>query len=123
MCVEVSADAVLLKAVSRIADRWRLDEGQVGALVHLPASQFDAAAAGKQFGRLDEDQRLRVGLLVGIFASLSGLFEGSLAHEWPTSPNNSPVFGGATPLSHMILGGVDAMVQTRDYLESVRVGG
>jgi hypothetical protein len=71
---------------------------------------------------LDSDKLLRISYLVGIFKSLNILHGQPLADEWVRLPNSNRIFGGATPLSCMIRGGLPAMQTVRRLLDARRGG-
>ena len=64
----------------------------------------------------------RLSYLVGIFKALNILYGERLADEWVSLPNDNVVFGGRTPLSYMIAGGVPAMQTVRRLLDARRGG-
>jgi hypothetical protein len=71
---------------------------------------------------LDQDRLTRISLLTGIFKALNILYREKLADRWVHSPNTNPMFGGETPLTYMIKGGVPAMLRVRQLLDARRGG-
>jgi hypothetical protein len=71
---------------------------------------------------LDVDRLTRVSLVIGIFKALGLLHSDALADRWVHLPNANRLFGGATPLSYMIRGGVPAMQTVRRLLDARRAG-
>lgn len=70
----------------------------------------------------DADRLLRISYLVGIFKALNILHSEKLADEWIRLPNSNRIFGGQTPLSYMVKGGLPA-IQTVRRLVDARRGG
>src|SRR6266542_4232776 len=58
----------------------------------------------------DEDARA---LLGGMFKALNILYSAKLADAWVQRPNTNPIFGGESPLAHMLKGGVPSMIRVR----------
>lgn len=71
---------------------------------------------------LDADRLTRVSYLIGIFKALRILHSDQLGDEWVQLPNQNPIFGGASPLSYMIRGGLPAMQTVRRLLDARRAG-
>jgi uncharacterized protein (DUF2384 family) len=71
---------------------------------------------------LDQDKLTRISLLVGIFKALNILYSTKLADTWVQLPNTNPLFGGESPLAHMLKGGVPAMIRVRQLLDARRGG-
>ena len=77
-----------------------------------PKSRFEPAVLVDLNAR-SERERLSKSALKGFF---------KLADEWVTLPNKNPVFGGRTPLSQMLAGGLLAMQTVRKLLDARRGG-
>jgi len=71
---------------------------------------------------LERDRLTRVSYLIGIFKALRILHSESLADEWVHLPNSNPIFGGQTPLVHMMRGGLPALQTVRRLLDARRAG-
>jgi hypothetical protein len=71
---------------------------------------------------LDTDRLLRISYLVGIFKALNVLYSEKLADAWIQLPNANRIFGGQTPLAHMMKGGLPAMQTVRRLLDARRGG-
>lgn len=111
-----------LKAFFNIVDRWNIRDEDARALLG-GLSNGPYYAWRKQPERtLDTDTLTRLSYLVGIFKALGILYGERLADEWVSLPNDNPVFGGRTPLSYMIAGGVPAMQTVRRLLDARRGG-
>jgi hypothetical protein len=71
---------------------------------------------------LERDRLTRVSYLIGIFKALRILHSEPLASEWVHLPNSNPIFGGQTPLGHMMRGGLPALQAVRRLLDARRAG-
>ncbi len=71
---------------------------------------------------LEVDRITRISYLLGIYKSLHILHNDKLADEWVKLPNTNAIFGGRTPLSTMLAGGMLAMQTTRKLLDARRGG-
>ena len=111
-----------LKAFFNIVERWHIRDEDARALLG-GLSNGPYYAWRKQPERtLDTDTLTRLSYLVGIFKALNILYGERLADEWVSLPNDNPIFGGRTPLSYMIAGGVPAMQTVRRLLDARRGG-
>jgi hypothetical protein len=111
-----------LRAFFRIAERWRLrDEDAREPLGGLSSSAYYEWK--KNPARvLEVDRITRISYLVGIYKALHILYGDKLADEWVKLPNDNAIFGGRTPLEHMISGGLLAMQTVRKLLDARRGG-
>lgn len=71
---------------------------------------------------LDTDRLTRISLIIGIFKALRILHSSGLADRWVHLPNSNVTFGGTTPLSYMVRGGLPAMQTVRRLLDARRAG-
>lgn len=71
---------------------------------------------------LDTDRLVRISYLIGIFKALNILYSKKLADAWIRLPNSNRIFGGQTPLSYMMKGGLPAMQTVRRLLDARRGG-
>ncbi len=110
-----------VKAVTRIADRWRLTIDEAAGLADVSASTWKRA---KGTGRLEmsHDRLLRMSALVGIYKALGIYFNDPLASEWMTRPNTGPLFDGKRPVDTLIAGGLPAFSRVRNHLDALRGG-
>jgi hypothetical protein len=111
-----------LKGFFKLAGAWKLrDEDARELLGGLSSSAYYEWK--KQPGRvLEVDRITRISYLLGIYKALHILYGDKLADEWVTLPNKNPVFGGRTPLSQMLAGGLLAMQTVRKLLDARRGG-
>jgi hypothetical protein len=114
--------APALKAFFNIMTRWKVrDEDAralLGGVTNGPFYEMKRTSARV----LDTDRLTRISYLTGIFKGLRILHADKLADEWVRLPNQNPIFGGATPLSYMIRGGLPAMQTVRRLLDARRAG-
>lgn len=111
-----------VRAFFNIIARWRIrDEDAkilLGGLSNGPYYELK-----KNPDRvLETDRLLRISYLVGIFKGLNILYSKKLADEWVRLPNTNRIFGGQTPLSYMIKGGLPAMQIVRRLIDARRGG-
>lgn len=111
-----------VKAVARLADRWRITVPEIGQLLGgLSASSWHSWQRSAP-AALTIDQLTRVSLLLGIYTALGVLHPGPLADEWIQRPNSNPLFAGRTPLQALLRGGIPAMLEVRALLDGRRGG-
>ena len=116
------AQAVALKAYSRIADHWRLTQDDAAGLADLSVSTWKRARKPGFSGALTRDQMLRLSALVGLYKSLELYFGADLARSWVQRPNGGPEFHGARPVDAMIQGGLPKILRVRAYVDALRGG-
>jgi hypothetical protein len=118
--VQLRLSAAARKAFLKLLKHWSLkdEEGRqlLGGISSGSFYEFKRGAAKT----MNQDQLTRVSLLLGIFKSLAILFPAALATAWPTRENENPLFGGTTPVSFMVTGGIPAMIFVRQLLDARR---
>ena len=113
---------VVVKAVVRAADAWKLTNGEAAALFDVPPATWSRMKAGSYRGNLDQDKVTRASLMIGLFKGLRLLFNGPLTYGWPKASNKGPDFNGRTPVEAMIEGGIPAMMRVRQHIDALRGG-
>lgn len=114
--------AVVVKAVVRVAEAWKLTNLEAATLFDVPPATWSRMKAGTFRGTLDQDKVTRASLLVGLFKGLRLLFNGPLTHGWPKLPNAGAGFGGRSPVQLMCAGGIPAMMRVRQHVDALRGG-
>lgn len=110
-----------LRTFFNIAAAWELSAQEARALLGWPAPstyhKYKAGAAGP----LSYDTLTRLSLLLGIYKNLQILYpEPAFSDRWVRMPNSNALFGGQTPISFMVDGGIDALLQVRRLLDGRR---
>lgn len=114
--------SVIVKAVVRACDAWRLSNAEAANLFDVPPATWSRMKAGSFKGVLDRDKLTRASLIIGLFKGLRLLFNGPLTFGWPKMPNRGPGFNGQSPLEIMCQGGIQAMYQVRQHIDALRGG-
>ena len=114
--------APALKAFFNIMMRWKIRDEDARALLGGVSNGPFYEMKRKPERILDPDRLTRVSYLVGIFKALNILYSEKLADSWVRLPNTNPIFGGHTPVSFMIKGGLPAMQTVRRLLDARRAG-
>jgi hypothetical protein len=110
-----------IRAFFSLASHWKLRDEDARAL--LGGISNGSFYQLKRVPRtLDQDKLTRISLLVGMFKALNILYSTKLADAWIQLPNTNPIFGGASPLAHMLKGGVPSMIRVRQLLDARRGG-
>jgi hypothetical protein len=110
------------KAFLKIAALWQLRDEDARQLLGgmSNGAYYELKKRGSRI--LDQDRLTRISLLTGAFKALNILYRRKLADCWVHLPNTNEMFGGDTPLSYMIRGGVPAMLRIRQLLDARRGG-
>lgn len=111
-----------LKAFFNIMARWKVRDEDARALLGSVSNGPFYEMKRNPHRVLDPDRLARVSYLVGIFKALNILYSEKLADAWVQLPNANPIFGGQTPLSFMIKGGLPALQTVRRLLDARRAG-
>jgi hypothetical protein len=118
--VQLKLSAAARKAFLKLLKGWGLrDEDGRQLLGGISSGTFYEIKRGAA-KTLNQDQLTRISLLMGIFKSLAILFPETLAKAWPSRANDNALFGGATPVSFMVTGGIPAMIAVRQLLDARR---
>ena len=111
-----------LKAFFNIMEHWKIRDEDARVLLGGVANgpYYDMKKNPDRV--LESDKLLRISYLVGIFKALNILHSTPLADEWIRLSNSNRIFGGQTPLSYMMRGGVPAMETVRRLVDARRGG-
>lgn len=115
-------DAIAIKAVVRTLDAWKVPMPDAAKLFAVSERTWSRMRAAQWDGNLTQDQLTRASGLVGVYKALHLYFGEALADMWVTMPNRGPLFNGMPPLSFMVDGGIPAILETREYIDSIRGG-
>ena len=114
--------APALKAFFNVMARWKIRDEDARALLGGVTNGPYYEMKRNPERLLDVDRLTRISYVIGMFKSLRILHSEPLADEWVHLPNSNRMFGGQTPLSYMIRGGLPAMQQVRRLLDARRAG-
>jgi hypothetical protein len=109
-----------LTAFFSISREWGLDTARERQLLGSPGRTTFFEWKRRRQAHLSRDTLDRLSYLIGIYKALRILFSERAAHEWLTHPNADPLFGGRSPLEHMLQGGVVGLAEVRRYLDWAR---
>jgi hypothetical protein len=70
---------------------------------------------------LDKNAMTRISLIIGIYKALHTNF-GPVADHWITNPNDSPLFGGISPIEYMVATDIIGMYEVRRMLDAWSAG-
>jgi hypothetical protein len=110
-----------LRTFFRIAAAWQLSVVEQRALLGWPASSTYHKYKAGDHATLSFDTLTRLSLVLGIYKSLQVLYpEPRFADGWIRMPNTNVLFGGASPVTFMIDGGIDSLYKVRRLLDARR---
>jgi hypothetical protein len=110
-----------LRTFFRIAAEWQLSVVEQRALLGWPAASTYHKYKAGDHGALSFDTLTRLSLILGIYKSLQVLYpEPRFANGWIRMPNTNLLFGGTSPLTLMIDGGIDGLYRVRRLLDARR---
>lgn len=110
-----------LRTFFNIADEWALSTDQQRILLGgISKSSLHNWKTGN-VSALSRDQLERVSLVLGIYKGMALLFaDGDGGKRWLKAENTEPVFGGGSPLSRMLRGGIEDLYAARRYIDAWR---
>ena len=111
-----------LKAFFNVMAKWKVRDEDARALLGGVTNGPYYEMKRNPDRLLDVDRLTRISYVIGMFKSLRILHSESLADEWVHLPNRNQMFGGESPLSYMVRGGLPAMQQVRRLLDARRAG-
>ena len=111
-----------LKAFFNIMAKWKVRDADARALLGGVSNGPFYEMKRNPNRTLDQDRLMRISYLLGIFKALQILHGPPLADEWVQLANRHPIFGGQSPLTYMVRGGLPAMQTVRRLLDA-RVAG
>jgi hypothetical protein len=110
-----------LRTFFRIAAAWQLSVVEQRALLGWPAASTYHKYKAGDLAALSFDTLTRLSLILGIYKSLELLYpEPDFADGWIRMPNTNVLFGGTSPLTLMIDGGIDGLYKVRRLLDARR---
>lgn len=111
-----------LKGFFKLAAAWKLRDDDARELLGGISSSAWYEWKKNPDRVLEVDRITRISYLLGIYKALHILYGDKLADEWVTLPNTNRIFGGRTPLSQMLAGGLLSMQTVRKLLDARRGG-
>jgi len=110
-----------LRTFFNIADDWGITTDQQRILLGgISKSSLHNWKAGNA-SALSRDQLERVSLVLGIYKAMALLFaDGDGGKRWLKAGNTEAAFGGGSPLSRMLRGGIEDLYVTRRYIDAWR---
>ena len=107
-----------IRTVIQILKVWNLTDAQSAQLLGVSEKEFLTwkVAAPAEYD-LPQETVLRVSYVLGIYKALHTIIPDTLlADSWIQHPNTGSIFGGATPLTHLLQGGIEELEVVRGYL-------
>lgn len=112
-----------LRGFFNLVERWQLRDDAARGLLGGPSNgTFYRWKRDPSAVVLGPDELTRVSYLVGIYKALHILYGDPLADAWIQLPNRNPIFGGRSPLTFMLSGGITAMQTVRRLVDARRGG-
>lgn len=113
------APQVALEALSRIADRWKLKQQDLPALLGTSPRTVRAWYKSPP-ARLDRHVLERISHLLAIYNALNAVFGTPFGDQWVHQRNHA--FGDRAPIELLRAGGFTELVDIRRYLDQAMLG-
>ncbi|WP_191830511.1 antitoxin Xre-like helix-turn-helix domain-containing protein [Pseudomonas fluorescens] len=112
-----------LKVALRIIGGWEATPSQACRILRISPATYRRASRGTAAGqRLDQDQQQRIGLVLGIHASLRTVFSNQAnVKGFPGFKNDNPFFAGRSPLEVMAQGDMISLYETYKRIEHLEL--
>lgn len=119
--------APALRTFVAIADLWGLNEEQRRLVLGYPSrstyQNWMKLAREQGEVTLDVDALTRLSAVFGVHQALGVLFADAREQlGWLKGPHDAPLFGGQAPLSLIVSGSLDGILQVRRFLDAARGG-
>jgi hypothetical protein len=111
-----------LKGFFKLVAAWKLRDEEARELLGGISNSAYYEWKKKPERTLEVDCITRISYLLGIYKALHILYGDQLADEWISLPNANLLFGGRTPLTYLLSGGLPAMQIVRQLLDARRGG-
>ncbi|WP_050427257.1 antitoxin Xre-like helix-turn-helix domain-containing protein [Pseudomonas syringae] len=113
-----------LKVALRIIHAWRATPAQACRILRISPSTLRRASKGESVGsRLDLDQHQRIGMVLGIHASLRTVFDNPAnVQGFPGFSNHNPFFEGRSPIEIMAAGDMISFYETYKRITQLQFG-
>lgn len=123
VCISEQQAVIGLKVALRIIGGWEATQSQACRILRISSSTYRRASRGIPAGqRLDKDQQQRIGLVLGIHASLRTVFSDKAnVRGFPGFKNDNPFFAGRSPLEIMAQGDMISLYETYRRIEHLRL--
>lgn len=108
-----------LRTFFRIADAWRLTEGEQMQILGLDSRSTLQNWKRGAVSSISKDALERISYILGIYKGLHILLP-KTADEWVRKPNKARLFGGRSALDRMVSGNVADLFVVRQYVDSQR---
>lgn len=99
-----------------IVGAWKLDDSDAERLLPVDHQTWMRIKNGEWSGLLDREQLMRISAIIGLHKALHSCFGEGLANQWVKRPNTGPIFSGRKPIEVMIEGGLQVIIEARDYM-------
>lgn len=111
-----------LKVALRIIRAWQASPDQACKILRISPSTYRRASQVSSVGRrLDRDQQQRIGIVLGIHASLRTVFTNQAnVTGFPGLKNANAFFGGRSPLEIMSQGDMISLYETFKRIDQLK---
>ncbi|MCY4123727.1 MULTISPECIES: antitoxin Xre-like helix-turn-helix domain-containing protein [Pseudomonas] len=115
--------SVGLRVALRIISAWEATPAQACKILRISLSTYRRVIAdGHQCRRLDRDQQQRIGLVLGIHATLRTIFTNQAnVRSFPRLKNENDFFAGGSPLEFMSQGSMISLYETFRHVEQLKL--
>lgn len=114
--------SLALKVALRIIRAWQASPHQACQILRISPSTYRRASQVRSAGRrLDRDQQQRIGIVLGIHASLRTVFSNQAnVTGFPSLKNANAFFRGRSPLEIMSQGDMISLYETFKHIDQLR---
>lgn len=107
-----------MRTFFRIAEEWRLSDGEQAAIMNLGADQLRSARTAEG-AWMKDDTLERLSHVFGIFRAINTLLpNASRAAQWMRATNHAPIFNGRSAVQLISSGRIEDLSLVRRYLEA-----
>lgn len=111
-----------VEAYARLAQVWRLSPTDAAAMLAMPLARLLSLWERRTCPPLDQDEILRIAILVDIYNLLAPIFGSDDAAIWPSLSNLQAPFLGRSPIATLKSGDFATFIEARQCVQIMWLG-
>lgn len=111
-----------VEAYARLAQVWRLSPADAADMLAMPLTRLLSLWERRACPPLDQDEILRIAILVDIYNLLAPIFGSDDAAVWPSLSNLQAPFLGRSPIATLKSGDFATFIEARQCVQIMWLG-
>ena len=115
------ADTIALRTAANILDKWKASSKQASKILRVSPTTIFRAKSKTRDVSLDEDQMMRVSLILNMHSALGIIFENPVnVYGFVNMKNNNEFFNGRSPMEVIETGSLINLYETFKRIDGLR---